>query len=123
MINLYVGNLPYSVVDKDLEELFAPFGPVASAQVIIDRRSRRSRGYGFVEMENEADGKKAVEALNDTEFQGRQLRVDESKPRENKRERGTTTAPSAGPATQPATASAPAPAPAGVRGLLRRLFG
>ncbi|NNL99817.1 MAG: RNA-binding protein, partial [Gammaproteobacteria bacterium] len=75
-MNLYVGNLPYTVVDEDLQELFAPFGSVASAEVIIDRRSHRSRGYGFVEMENEAEGRKAIESLNDSEFQGRQLRVD-----------------------------------------------
>ena len=119
MINVYIGNLPYSAADEDLRKLFSPFGQVASAQVIIDRRSRRSRGYGFVEMESEVEGRKAIESLNDTEFMGRQLRVDESKPRE-KRDSGPDKA------QQPAPGR-PAPAAGagtgGVRGFLRRLFG
>jgi RNA recognition motif-containing protein len=83
-MNIYVGNLPYSVQDDELREAFEAFGEVSSAEVIFDRRTQRSRGYGFVEMENDDDGREAIEALNGSDFQGRELRVDESKPKEEK---------------------------------------
>ncbi len=80
MINIYVGNLPYSARNDDLRELFEEFGEVSSAEIIFDRRTKRSRGYGFVEMVTNEDGKEAIEELNGSDYDGRQLRVDESQP-------------------------------------------
>ena len=87
MINIYVGNLPYSVKSNELRDTFEEFGDVDSAEVIFDRRTKRSRGYGFVEMANEEAGLRAIEALNGSDYQGRELRVDESQPREEKPQR------------------------------------
>ena len=84
MMNIYVGNLPYSVKSQELREAFEEFGEVDSAEVIIDRRTKRSRGYGFVEMANEAAAHRAIETLNGSDFQGRELRVDESQPKVQK---------------------------------------
>lgn len=81
---LYCGNLSYSVTNADLEALFTPFGPVRSADVIMDRESGRSKGFGFVEMENGADADAAAEALNDKEHEGRPLKVNEARPREER---------------------------------------
>ncbi|MEM7542391.1 MAG: RNA-binding protein [Pseudomonadota bacterium] len=83
-MNIYVGNLPYSIDDEELREAFEPFGKVSSAEVIIDRRTKRSRGYGFVEMANADDGQRAISELNGSDLQGRELRVDESKPKSEK---------------------------------------
>ena len=76
MKKLYVGNLAWGVSDDDLQSLFAEHGDVASAVVITDRETGRSRGFGFVEMEDGADN--AIEALNGQDFQGRPLRVNEA---------------------------------------------
>ena len=81
---LYVGNLSFSVTDADLEDLFAPFGEVRSAQVVVDRQTGRSRGFGFVEMEIDAEALAAIEALHDHEHGGRRLTVNEAKPREDR---------------------------------------
>ena len=78
---LYVGNLPYSVSDSDLEAMFAPHGSVKSAQVIMDRDTGRSKGFGFVEFENDSEAKAAMEALNGSEVGGRSLTVSEARPR------------------------------------------
>jgi RNA recognition motif-containing protein len=86
-MNIYVGNLPYNVRDEELRQAFEPYGEVLSAEVIMDRRSRRSRGYGFVEMANDADAINAIEALDGSDMQGRSLRVDESRPNTEKRSR------------------------------------
>ncbi len=77
-MNLYVGNLPYSTTEEQLQQTFNSFGSVNSVQIIIDRRTNRSRGYGFVEMSTEDGGKKAIEALNGSDFEGRSLRVDQA---------------------------------------------
>jgi RNA recognition motif-containing protein len=79
---LYVGNLAYQVSDADLEQLFAGFGIVESAQVIQDRDTGLSKGFGFVEMSSEAEAQAAIEGLQDHEFGGRHLTVNEAKPRE-----------------------------------------
>ena len=76
MKKLYVGNLAWGVTDNDLQQLFSDYGSVASAVVISDRETGRSRGFGFVEMENGAD--EAMNALNGQDFQGRPLRVNEA---------------------------------------------
>lgn len=81
---LYVGNLSYNVASSDLETLFAHFGPVESAQVITDRETGRSKGFGFVEMENESDALAAIEGLKEHEYDGRRLNVNEAKPREER---------------------------------------
>lgn len=82
MVNIYVGNLPYSTTDAELTELFTPHGNVRRASVIIDRETGRSRGFGFVEMEDAAQGNAAIQALNGQDMDGRKLIVNEAKPRE-----------------------------------------
>ena len=77
---LYVGNLTYSVSSSDLQEWFTPFGTVQSAQVIQDRDMGHSKGFGFVEMDTDAQAQAAIQGLNDQEHDGRRLTVDESKP-------------------------------------------
>ena len=79
---IYCGNLGYGVTNNDLEALFAEFGQVRSAEVIMDRDTGRSKGFGFVEMERDADAQSAISALNDQEHEGRPLKVNEAKPRE-----------------------------------------
>jgi RNA recognition motif-containing protein len=79
---LYVGNLTYNVNESDLEGLFSQFGTVQSAQIIIDRDTNRSKGFGFVEMATEAEAQAAIEGLHDQEHGGRRLTVNEAKPRE-----------------------------------------
>ncbi len=81
--NIYVGNLPYSTTDDELKEIFAPFGTVSSSRIITDRYTGRSKGFGFVEMENEEDAEKAINELNGTEVGGRAVKVDGAKPRRN----------------------------------------
>ena len=78
---LYVGNLTYAVSSSDLQEWFTPFGTVQSAQVIQDRDMGRSKGFGFVEMDTDAQGDAAIQGLNDHEHDGRRLVVSEAKPR------------------------------------------
>jgi RNA recognition motif-containing protein len=78
---LYVGNLSYSVTDSDLEQLFSAHGTVASAQVIMDRDTGRSKGFGFVEMGSDQEAQAAIQALNGVESNGRALTVNEAKPR------------------------------------------
>ena len=79
---LYVGNLTYSVTSSDLESWFAQYGTVQSAQVIQDRDTGRSKGFGFVEMDTDAEAQAAIQGLNDQEYDGRRLTVNEAKPRE-----------------------------------------
>ena len=79
---LYVGNLAFTIRSEKLKELFSEFGTVTEATVIEDKFSNRSKGFGFVEFENEEDGKKAIEAMNEKEVEGRQLKVSEARPRE-----------------------------------------
>ena len=79
---LYVGNLAFQVSDADLEQLFAGFGIVESAQVIQDRDTGRSKGFGFVEMSSEAEAQAAIQGLHDQEVNGRRLTVNEARPRE-----------------------------------------
>ena len=80
---LYVGNLAYSVSNSDLEELFSTIGQVQSVAVIMDKFTGQSKGFGFVEMTNAEDASKAIEQLNDTELKGRNIKVNEAKPRES----------------------------------------
>jgi len=82
-MKLYVGNLPYSMGDDELREVFEEFGTVQSASVLMDRETGRSRGFGFVEMDD-ADGKSAMTALDGRDIDGRALRVNEARPREER---------------------------------------
>jgi cold-inducible RNA-binding protein len=84
---LFVGNLPYSVGESELETAFAEYGTVVSAVVIRDRESGRSRGFGFVEMETDEMAESAVGALDGFEMEGRRLRVNEAQPKNNDRQR------------------------------------
>ena len=81
-MNIYVGNLSWGMSDQDLENLFAEHGTVTSAKIITDRMTNRSRGFGFVEMSDGAEA--AIEALNETEVEGRKLVVNESRPKETR---------------------------------------
>ena len=81
---LYVGNLSYDVTDGALEQMFAGHGSVQSAQVIMDRDTGRSKGFGFVEMSSDQEAQNAIQALNGQQVGGRALTVNEAKPRENR---------------------------------------
>jgi cold-inducible RNA-binding protein len=81
---LYVGNLTYNVNESDLETLFSQYGSVQSAQVIVDRDTNRSKGFGFVEMGSDAEAQAAIQGLNEHEHEGRRLTVNEAKPREER---------------------------------------
>ena len=80
-MNIYISNLSYGVDDADLNTLFAEYGEVTSAKVIMDRETGRSRGFGFVEIADEAMGQKAIDELNGAEYEGRQMVVKEATPR------------------------------------------
>ena len=82
--NLYVGNMSFNMDDASLEELFKSHGTVESAKVISDRETGRSRGFGFVEMSSDSEAQAAIEALDGHEIDGRALKVNEAKPRENR---------------------------------------
>ena len=86
---LYCGNLAFSVDDDQLRELFAQYGDVKSANVISDRESGRSKGFGFVEFAGEDEAKAAIEALHEFEFEGRRLTVNEARPREERPRRSS----------------------------------
>ncbi len=82
--NIYVGNLVWDATADDLLAIFQEHGSVSRAQVITDRETGRSRGFGFVEMDNDAEAQKAIEALNGNDFKGRLLTVNEARPREDR---------------------------------------
>ena len=83
-MKLYVGNLSYNVDSSSLEEMFSPFGPVRSAQVIQDRDTGRSKGFGFVEMGDDNSARQAIAELHEKEVGGRRLTVNEARPREER---------------------------------------
>ena len=85
-MNIFVGNLAFSATDHDLRQLFEPYGAVDKINVIIDRDTGRSKGFGFVEMPDSAAAKAAMQGLNGKELEGRALTVNEAKPREPRRE-------------------------------------
>ncbi|MEK7478491.1 MAG: RNA-binding protein [Patescibacteria group bacterium] len=84
---LYVGGLPYTTTNEELKDVFSKAGEVSSATVIIDKMSGRSRGFGFVEMTNDADADKAIEMFNDKELGGRKILVNEARPMEDRPKR------------------------------------
>ena len=83
-MNIYVGNLSYTLEESELQDAFAEFGEVSSVKVLSDRETGRSRGFGFVEMPNQAEGEAAVAGLNGKDVDGRALRVNEARPREER---------------------------------------
>jgi RNA recognition motif-containing protein len=137
-MNIYVGNLPYSVRDEELRETFEAFGKVVSAEVIFDKRTRRSRGYGFVDMADDTEARRAISELNGKELHGRELRVDASQPktegqmnesRESREPRapsnngGQRRAPRPANSAPPSAAPASTEQPSGVKGFFKRIFG
>lgn len=87
-MKLYVGNLSFKTNTQDLEQLFAQVGTVESTNIIEDRETGRSRGFGFVEMSSKEEGERAIEEFNGKEFDGRELKVNEAKPQENRNRGG-----------------------------------
>ena len=83
-MNIYVGNLPYSIDRDQLREIFAAYGEVAAARIVNDRETGRSKGFGFVEMGNDAQARAAIEALNGSDIGGRKAVVNEARPREER---------------------------------------
>ncbi|HOW82297.1 MAG TPA: RNA-binding protein [Spirochaetota bacterium] len=83
-MNIYAGNLSYKMTDEDLKQLFSPYGSVSESKIVIDRETGRSKGFGFVEMPNQAEGDEAIKQLNGKEIDGRNIKVNVAKPREDK---------------------------------------
>ena len=83
-MNIYLGNIAWSMTEDAVEALFAEFGTVSSVKIITDKYSGRSKGFGFVEMDDDAAAQTAIDALNDSEQQGRNLRVNQARPRERR---------------------------------------
>lgn len=86
-MNIYVGNLDYSVTDDDLKDAFSEFGEIESSSIINDKFSGQSKGFGFVEMPNDSEAEKAIEALNESELKGRNIKVNQAKPRTERPQR------------------------------------
>lgn len=82
VMNIYVSNIPYTATDEQMRDAFAQFGTVTSARIIRDRMTGRSRGFGFVEMSSDEEGRKAIESLNGAEMAGRKINAREARPRE-----------------------------------------
>lgn len=80
-MNIYVGNLSYRMTDAELREAFAPFGEIRRAKIVFDRETNRSKGFGFVEMDDDVAAQKAIDELNGKDIGGRTIRVNEAKPR------------------------------------------
>ncbi|MEI8033532.1 MAG: RNA-binding protein [Chlorobiaceae bacterium] len=83
-MNIYIGNLPYTVSEDDLREAFSQFGQVDTANIITDKFSGRSKGFGFVDMPNDSEGREAIESMNDKDLKGRTIKVNEARPREER---------------------------------------
>ena len=81
-MNIFVGNLPFRISEDELRDVFAQHGEVASCRIPLDRETGRSRGFGFVEMPDDEAAQRAIDALNESDLQGRQIRVNEARPRE-----------------------------------------
>jgi RNA recognition motif-containing protein len=88
-MNIYAGNLAYGMTEEDLQQVFSEYGVVVKANIIFDRETGRSKGFGFVEMENEEEGEKAIEALDGFLVKGRNLKVNQARPREERPRRNS----------------------------------
>lgn len=87
-MNLYISNLSYNISDEELRQLFADYGEITSAKVIMDRETGRSRGFGFVELSDDELAKKAIEELNQASYDGKVINITEARPREDRGDRG-----------------------------------
>ena len=88
-MNIYVGNLSYDITDDEVKDLFSPHGEIASVSIIKDKHSGQSKGFGFVEMPNQAEAEEAIKALNESELKGRNIKVNQAKPKEERPKRRT----------------------------------
>ncbi|MBC8549485.1 MAG: RNA-binding protein [Candidatus Brocadiales bacterium] len=86
-MEIYVGSLPYTVTEDDLKEAFAPFGEVSSVRLVSDKFSGKSKGFGFVEMPSNEEAEAAIAALNEKDFKGRDIKVNQAKPKEDRPQR------------------------------------
>ena len=87
-MNIYVSNLSYDTTEESLQELFAEYGEISSANIIKDRDSGRSRGFGFVEMPNDANAQKAIDELNNSDFEGKTITVNMARPKPERNDGG-----------------------------------
>jgi RNA recognition motif-containing protein len=87
-MNIYVGNLPYSITEDELKDVFTEFGEVSSVNIITDKFSGQSKGFGFVEMASNSEADEAIKALNESNLKGRNIRVNQAKPRGERSQRG-----------------------------------
>jgi RNA recognition motif-containing protein len=87
-MNIYVSNLSYDTTEESLQELFAEYGEISSANIIKDRDSGRSRGFGFVEMPNDANAQKAIDELNNSDFEGKTITVNMARPKTERNDNG-----------------------------------
>lgn len=83
-MNIYVGNLPYGISEDELRDIFSEYGEVSSANIITDKSSGRSKGFGFIEMSDNSEADKAIKALNESTIKGRQIKVNQAKPRDER---------------------------------------
>jgi RNA recognition motif-containing protein len=86
-MNIYVGNLSYEITDDEVRDIFSPHGEISSVSIIKDKYSGQSKGFGFVEMPNQAEAEEAIKALNESELKGRNLKVNQAKPKEERPKR------------------------------------
>ncbi|MCA9782557.1 MAG: RNA-binding protein [Calditrichaeota bacterium] len=87
-MNIYVGNLPYGISEDELRDAFSEYGAVTRASIVMDRETGRSKGFGFVEMSNKAEGEAAINGLNEASLKGRNIKVNEARPRTDRGPRG-----------------------------------
>mgnify|MGYP003571968242 CR=1 FL=1 len=87
-MNIYVGNLPYTITEDELKDVFTEFGEVSSVNIITDKFSGQSKGFGFVEMASNSEADEAIKALNESNLKGRNIRVNQAKPRGERSQRG-----------------------------------
>lgn len=83
-MQIYVGNISYGTTEESLESLFGQYGQVSSVKIITDRETGRAKGFGFIAMDNDSEGQKAIDELNGQDFEGRSLRINEARPREER---------------------------------------
>ena len=88
-MNIYVGNLSYEITDDEVKDLFSSHGEISSVSIIKDKHSGQSKGFGFIEMPNQAEAEEAIKALNESELKGRNIKVNQARPKEERPKRRT----------------------------------
>jgi len=86
-MNIYVGNLSYEITDDEVRDIFSPYGEISSVSIIKDKYSGQSKGFGFVEMPNQAEAEEAIKALNESDLKGRNIKVNQARPKEERPKR------------------------------------